>query len=280
MGTRSAMPKARAGENPLPPVADMANMFDVRGKVVLVTGGGSGIGAMIAAGFCANGAMVIVSSRKDTTPYCEELTQRGPGKAYCITADAAKEADVKALVEAIKAKEGKLNVLVNNSGTNWGESLDTYPIAAFDKVMKLNVSAVFYLTQQCLPLLEAGGSAEDPARVINISSINGLGVPALETYAYSSSKAAVKMLGDHLAGFVAKRNITVNTICPGAFPSRMMKATLDTFRDSIEAGIPRQRVGGPLDMAGTCIYLASRAGAWTTGATLVLDGGASIAPRL
>jgi len=255
-------------------------LFSVKDKVVLVTGGGSGIGAMIAAGFCANGATVVISSRKDTSEYCDHLTKTSSGKAYCIQADVAKAESVINLVAEIKKREGKLNVLVNNSGTNWSEAVDTYPIEAFDKVMKTNVNSVFHLTQQCLPLLEAAATEENPASVINIASVNGLRVPAMETYAYSTSKAAVKMLSEHMAGFLGKRHITVNAICPGAFPSRMMRVTLESAGDAIAASTPMGRVGGPLDMQGTCIYLASRAGAWTTGACLALDGGSIVAPKL
>jgi len=269
------MPKAQQGENEVPPASAMEaqNLFSVKDKVVIVTGGGSGIGAMIASGFVANGARVIISSRKDTTEYCDMLSESLPGTAYSIQCDVTKPSDVLALVEEVQRREGKLHVLVNNSGTNWSESIDTYPIDAFDKVIKTNVNSVFHLTQQCLPLLEAAATAEHPATVINIASVNGLAAPPMETYAYSTSKAAVEMLSRHMAGFLGPRHITVNSICPGAFPSRMMRATLEAAGDELANGLPRGRVGTPLDMQGTCIYLASRAGAWTTGATLILDGG-------
>ena len=183
-------------------------------------------------------------------------------------------------MDQVQTREGKLHVLVNNSGTNWSESIETYPIGAFDKVMKVNVNGLFHLTQQCVPLLEAAATPQDPSTVINIASINALGVPVQETYAYSASKAAVAHLTRHLAGFLGQRSITCNAICPGPFPSRMMAATLDKFEEAIVAGVPLGRVGGPLDMAGTAIYLASRAGAYTNGAQIVLDGGAMAAPKL
>jgi NAD(P)-dependent dehydrogenase (short-subunit alcohol dehydrogenase family) len=163
-------------------------------------------------------------------------------------------------------------VLVNNAGANWGAPLAEYPDDAWDKVLALNVKAIFHLTRACLPLLEKGSAPGDPARVINIGSIDGLQAPLLDTYAYSSSKAAVHHLTRHLASKLAP-SITVNAVAPGPFESKMMAATLDNFRDGIIASCPMGRIGEPEDMAGVAIYLASRAGAYVTGTVIPVDGG-------
>ena len=174
----------------------------------------------------------------------------------------------------------ELHILVNNSGSNWGESYDTYPSTAWDRVLTLNLKRVFQLTQAVTPLLEASASKADPARVINIGSIDGLRVPALETFAYSASKAGLHHLSRVLASHLGPRHITSNTLACGPFQSKMMKATLDKFKDVIEGGVPLGRIGSPEDVAGTCIWLGSRAGAWVNGATIALDGGTVVASKL
>jgi NAD(P)-dependent dehydrogenase (short-subunit alcohol dehydrogenase family) len=162
---------------------------------------------------------------------------------------------------------------VNNAGANWGEAIETYPDDAWDKVLALNVKGVFHTTRSLLPQLAAAASAADPARVINIGSIDGIQVPAMETYAYSASKAAVHHLTRALAKKLAPQKITVNAVAPGPFESKMMAATLDRFRDGIVASCPMGRIGEPGDMAGVAIYLASRAGSYVTGAVIPVDGG-------
>jgi len=164
-------------------------------------------------------------------------------------------------------------VLVNNAGATWGAPLAEYPASAFDKVLDLNVKAPFLLTQALLPLLEAAASADDPARVINIGSIDAIQVPMLETYAYSSSKAAIHQLTRHLARQLGPRHITVNAVAPGPFESKMMAETLRNFGDAIARQSPLGRIGRADDMAGVAIYLASRAGAYVTGAVIPVDGG-------
>ncbi|KAF2475416.1 NAD(P)-binding protein [Lindgomyces ingoldianus] len=261
---------------------DISSLFSVKDKVVLVTGGAKGIGRMISEGFVQNGAKVYISSRdrKACEEACKELNAMGKGKADFISADFYKEEDVKRLAEELGRREKKLDILVNNSGSNWGESYATYPSAAWSRVLTLNLQRVFQLTQLVTPLLEAGASRESPSRIINIGSVDGLRVPALETFAYSASKAGLHHLSRVLAHHLGQRNITSNTLACGPFQSKMMKATLDKFKDVIEGGIPLGRIGTPEDVAGCCIWLGSRAGAWVNGATIALDGGTVVSAKL
>ncbi|CEP07791.1 hypothetical protein [Parasitella parasitica] len=257
---------------------DIQNLFSVKDKVVLVTGGSRGIGEMIATGFVQGGAKVYISSR--SAQACDEvaakLTTLGPGKCIALPADLQNVEDIKKLVDELSKRETHLDVLVNNAGATWGAPLDSYPDAAFQKVMNLNVTRIFTLTQACLPLLRANANKDTPSRVINIGSINGEAPPGLETYAYSASKAAIHHLTRHLAGKMGREHILVNAIAPGSFPSKMMAATLRERGDAIISAVPIGRVGSPEDVAGTCIYLSSRAGQYTVGAVIVVDGGALV----
>ncbi|KAI8366190.1 hypothetical protein BD560DRAFT_372198 [Blakeslea trispora] len=259
---------------------DIQQLFSVKDKVVLVTGGSRGIGEMIATGFVQGGAIVYISSR--SVKACDEvaakLTALGPGKCHSLPADLQSVEDIKKLVAELSKREKYLDVLINNAGATWGAALDEYPDAAFQKVMNLNVTRIFTLTQACLPLLRARATKEVPSRVINIGSINGESPPSMETYAYSSSKAAVHHLSRHLAGRLGREHILVNAVAPGSFPSKMMAATLKERGDKIIASVPVGRVGTPEDIAGTCIYLSSRAGQYTVGATITVDGGALVSP--
>jgi NAD(P)-dependent dehydrogenase (short-subunit alcohol dehydrogenase family) len=252
----------------------MQDLFDVRDKVVLVTGGSRGIGEMIAEGFVEAGAKVYVSSRK--AEVCEEVAARLSKKGTCtaLPGDCGTEQGCRAVADALAAREKSLHVLVNNAGANWGAPFEQYPDSAFDKVFALNVKGVFHLTRACMPLLEKASKPGDPARVINIGSIDGLQAPVLETYAYSSSKAAVHHLTRVLAHRFAPK-VTVNAVAPGPFESKMMHETLDKFRDVIVGGCPMGRIGEPEDMAGVAIFLASKAGAYVTGAVIPVDGGIS-----
>jgi NAD(P)-dependent dehydrogenase (short-subunit alcohol dehydrogenase family) len=249
------------------------DLFSVEGKRVLVTGGSRGIGLMIARGFVANGAKVYISSRK--ADVCEEVAAELSKQGTCVAlpADLATQAECDRLGAELASREEGLEVLVNNAGANWGAPLEEFPDSAWDKVFALNVKSVFNLTRACLPLLEKAASAEDPARVINIGSIDGIQVPMLDTFSYSASKAAVHQLSRVLAKKLAERHITVNVVAPGPFESKMMEATLASFGDSIAASAPLKRIGTPEDMAGVAIYLASRAGAYVTGAVIPVDGG-------
>jgi NAD(P)-dependent dehydrogenase (short-subunit alcohol dehydrogenase family) len=250
----------------------MQDLFALHGKVALVTGGSRGIGRMIAEGYVEAGAKVYVSARKADA--CEQAARQLSRKGTCLAlpADCSTEAGCRGLADALAARESKLHILVNNAGANWGAPLQEYPDSAWDKVLALNVKAIFHLTRACLPLLEAASAPGDPGRVINIGSIDGLQVPVLETYAYSSSKAAVHHLTRVLAHQFAPR-VTVNAVAPGPFESKMMHETLERFRDVIVGSCPMGRIGEPADMAGVAIYLASRAGAYVTGAVIPVDGG-------
>jgi len=189
---------------------------------------------------------------------------------------------VQHLVSELTARETKLHVLVNNSGANWGESYDTFPDAAWSKLLTLNLQRVFTLTQLCTPLLSAASdpARNDPARVIHIGSIDGLRVPALETFAYSASKAGLHHLSRVLSAHLGRRGITSNVLACGPFESKMMKEMLERFRDSIEGGVPLGRIGTPEDVAGACLFLSSRAGAYINGATITVDGGSHCAAKL
>jgi NAD(P)-dependent dehydrogenase (short-subunit alcohol dehydrogenase family) len=253
----------------------LEDLFSVKGKVALVTGGTRGIGRMIARGYVENGVRTYVASRKADACKDTEAELGKLGECIGIPADLGTMAGVKGLVAEIARREGKLHILVNNAGANWGAPLDEFPESGWDKVMDLNLKSIFFLTRDLLPLLRKAGSAADPARVINIGSIDGLHVPILETYAYSSAKAALHHLTRVLARKLAPEHICVNAIAPGPFESQMMKATLDQFGEMIKKQNPRGRIGEAEDMAGTCIFLASRASAYTTGAVIPVDGGIS-----
>jgi NAD(P)-dependent dehydrogenase (short-subunit alcohol dehydrogenase family) len=249
-----------------------ADLFSIAGKRALVTGGTRGIGRMIAEGFVEAGATVFISSRKADA--CAEVAAELAKKGSCtgIPADLSTEDGCRGLADEMAARMDGLDILVNNAGATWGTPLAEFDEAAFEKVLALNVKGVFHLTKFLVPLLQSAGTQEDPARVINIGSIDGIQVPALETYSYSASKAAVHQLTRHLAKRLAP-SVTVNAIAPGPFESKMMAATLAAFGEQIAASAPLRRIGRPDDMAGAAIYLSSRAGAYLTGAIIPVDGG-------
>ena len=250
----------------------MTDLFSIAGKTALVTGGSRGIGLMIARGFVEAGAKVYISSRK--ADVCEQVAAElsEVGECVALPADLSTEAECRRLAEEVAARESSLDILVNNAGATWGTPLEQFDEAAWERVLALNVKGVFHLTKFLVPLLQAAGSAEEPARVINIGSIDGIHVPMLETYSYSASKAAVHQLTRHLAKRLAPA-VTVNAIAPGPFESKMMKATLEAAGDAIAASAPLKRIGRPDDVAGTAIFLSSRAGAYLTGTIIPVDGG-------
>jgi len=252
----------------------LQNLFSVEGKTVVVTGGSRGIGEMIARGFVEAGAKVYISARKLEAVEAKAAELSRAGSCVAIAADVGTEAGAKHLADEVAKREPLLHVLVNNAGANWGAPYEEFPDAAWDKVLGTNVKGVFHLTRQLTPLLRAAAKPGDPARVINIGSIDGIRVPPLETYAYSASKAAVHHLTRTLARRLAPE-ITVNAVAPGPFESKMMAETIRRFKDAIIASCPLGRIGEPQDMAGVAIYLASRAGAYVTGTVLTVDGGIS-----
>lgn len=252
------------------------DLFSIRGKVAVVTGGSRGIGLMIARGMVEAGARVYISSRKADVcdSVAEELSQIG--ECISIPADLSNIEEIQKLAQGVSEREPVLHILVNNAGAAWGAPIEEYPDHAWAKVMDLNVKAIFELTRALLPRLQAAATKEDPARVINIGSIDGIRVPLLENYAYSASKSAVHMLTRHLAHHLVDRRISVNAIAPGLFPSKMTKFIFENLpEDQVAGTIPMGRHGVPDDMAGTAIFLSSRAGAYLTGAVIPVDGGVS-----
>ena len=253
---------------PTPP----AELFSVVGKTVVVTGGTRGIGLMIAGGFVAAGASVIVASRKAEAVEAAVASLSQYGACTGIVADLSTEEGAQRFAGAVGADHDRVDVLVNNAGATWGAPLTEHDTASWDRVLNLNVQGVFHTTVALLPLLTAGATAGEPSRVINIGSIDGIQVPILESYSYSASKAAVHQLTRHLAKRLAP-TVTVNAVAPGPFESKMMAATLESFGEQIAESAPLKRIGRPDDMAGVAIFLASRAGAYLTGTIIPVDGG-------
>jgi NAD(P)-dependent dehydrogenase (short-subunit alcohol dehydrogenase family) len=252
---------------------DVSQLFSLQGKVAVVTGGSRGIGEMIARGYVAAGVRVYISSRKADA--CQRLADELSELGTCVPvpADLSTPEGARQLADVVAEREPEVHVLVNNAGASWGAPLDEYPVDGFDKVMDLNVRGVFLLTQALAPQLRAAATPDDPARVINVGSIDGgFHVPPSEAYAYSASKAAVHQLTRHLGRFLAADHVTVNAIAPGLFPSKMTEFLFE-HEEQLVANIPLGRAGRPEDMAGVAIYLASPAGAYTTGAIIPVDGG-------
>jgi NAD(P)-dependent dehydrogenase (short-subunit alcohol dehydrogenase family) len=253
----------------------MKTLFDVSGKVAVVSGGSSGIGAMMARGLLENGVKVYITARKAERlmAMAEELTEFGD--CVAIPSDMSSVEGIEALVAEISGHESKIDILINNAGSNWSAPIEDFPEKGWDKVMDINIKSIFFAIQKFLPLLKAAGNADDPARIINIASINGIRNSGMPTYAYSASKSGVIHLTEHVATDLAAHNINVNAIAPGFFPSNMTKQIVDNdeMTKLAVSQIPRGRMGAPEDIAGTAIFLSSRASSWLTGKTIILDGG-------
>ena len=252
----------------------MNHLFDVKGKVAVVTGGTRGIGYMIAQGLLINGAKVYVVSRKEESCQTAEQQLQQYGQVKGIAADLSNLAQIQIFAEKLSALEPQIDILVNNAGATWGAELGKFPEAGWDKVLDTNLKSVFFLTQALLPQL-LNHTSESPSRVINIGSIDGLTVPTFGNYSYSASKAAVHQLTKHLAGHLAGQNINVNAIAPGPFETKMTEFMLQQNRDEIVNTIPLKRIGQAEDIVGTVLFLASQASSFITGAVIPLDGGYS-----
>lgn len=253
-------------------------MCEVEGKHVLVTGGTRGLGLVMARALLEHGAAsLIISSRKpEACAAAQEELRAAAGagqEVHAVPADLARPEECTRLAEEAARHTDALHVLVNNAGATWGAPIDDYPAAAWDKVLGLNVTSPFLLTQALLPLLERAATPDDPARVINIGSVDGMRVPPVPNFAYAASKAAVHHLTRVLAGELGPRGITVNAIAPGLFETAMTRGTLATHRESFEASSALGRIGRPEDLAGVVVFLASRGSAYVTGSVLAVDGG-------
>jgi NAD(P)-dependent dehydrogenase (short-subunit alcohol dehydrogenase family) len=258
---------------------DLSELFSVKGKIAIVTGGSRGIGKMIAAGFVANGVKTYITARKAEACQAAAEELSATGSCTAIPADLSTKEGRGSFVSEIKSREEKIDVLVNNAGAAWGAAFEEYPDEGYDKVMDINVKAVFTLTRDLLPLLTKDASSEDPSRVINIGSIDGLRVSTTDNFAYGASKAAVHFLTKNLAVRLAPKGVTVNAIAPGAFESQMMEYMLANFKDKIESENPLGRIGRPTDMAGLALYLASAASKYMTGQVIAIDGGRHLGAR-
>jgi NAD(P)-dependent dehydrogenase (short-subunit alcohol dehydrogenase family) len=253
----------------------LTDLFSLKGRVALVTGGSRGIGKMIAAGFLSSGAAKVYITARKAGP-CEatakELTAEYGGECIALPIDISTMAGIDMLASEIRKREPRLDILVNNAGAAWGAEFDEFPESGWDKVMNLNVKTPFFLTKALASPLRAAASAERPAKVINIASIDGIHVNPLETYSYQASKAGLIHLTRRMAARLIKEHIVVSCIAPGAFASDMNRAARD-HADELSKRVPAGRIGSTEDMAGTAIYLASRAGDYVVGTTLAVDGG-------
>lgn len=248
-------------------------LFDLSGKYALITGGTRGIGMMIARGLLQAGARVVISSRKaDACAEAQHVLSEF-GDVQAIPADLSRHDECQRLADLVQVDSERLDILVNNAGAMWREPLATFPDEAWDTVVDLNLKSPFWLVQALLPALRRAGTADDPARIINIGSIAAIHVAQSPNYSYASSKAALHQLTRVLARELGPQHVTVNAVAPGPFPSQMMASTLDAVGDTIAAAAPLRRLGRDDDMAGIAVFLASRAGSYLTGSIIAVDGG-------
>ncbi|MBU2136002.1 MAG: SDR family oxidoreductase, partial [Alphaproteobacteria bacterium] len=253
------------------------DMFGLDGRIALVTGGSRGIGKMIAAGFLAQGAKVYISSRKaDACDAAAEELSQGGGTCISLPQDVSSVAGCQALAKALEEREDKLDILVNNAGAAWGAPFEEFPEHGWDKVMDLNLKSPFFLTQALHVALKKAGTHDQPAKVINIASIDGIRLNPQDTYSYHASKSGLIYLTRRLAARLIADNIVVSAIAPGAFASEMNRTARD-HGDAVAKAIPARRIGRDEDMAGAAIYLASRAGNYVVGETIAVDGGVALA---
>lgn len=250
---------------------DTTQLFSLKGRSALITGGSRGIGRMIAEGFLAQGARVYISARKAAA--CDQTAKELSAFGHCVSlpADVSTVEGAQALVDAYAKHEGSLDILVNNAGAAWGAPYEEFPESGWDKVVDLNLKTPFFLTKALTPMLKKAAT-DHLAKVINIASIDGISVNPQETYSYAASKAGLIQLTRRMALRLAQDRIVVSAIAPGAFASDMNKDARD-HGDEVKGRIPAGRIGTPEDMAGAAIYLASRAGDYVMGSTLVVDGG-------
>ncbi|HSV48201.1 MAG TPA: SDR family oxidoreductase [Ramlibacter sp.] len=253
----------------------MNDLFSLQGRTALVTGGSRGIGRMIARGFLAQGARVYISSRKAEACEATAAELSAFGTCIALPADVSTVDGARALAQALTAREPALHILVNNAGAAWGEAFETFPEKGWDKVMDLNLKSPFFLTQALHGALKEG-ARERPAKVIHIASIDGISVNPWETYSYAASKAGLIHLTRRMALRLAQDNIVVSAIAPGPFASEMNREARD-HAEEVASHVPAGRVGTEEDMAGAAIFLASRAGDYVLGETLVVDGGTTLA---
>jgi NAD(P)-dependent dehydrogenase (short-subunit alcohol dehydrogenase family) len=252
---------------------DAEDLFSLQGKSALITGGSQGIGQMIAEAYVKAGARVYITSRN--TDVCRTTAQELGRFGTCVAlpADVSRLDEIEGLTDRLRQKESRLDILVNNAAATWGAALEDFPERGWDKVMDLNLKGVFFLIQKLLPLVEAAASADNPARIINIGSVDGAHVSHFETFSYVASKAGLNHLSRQLAATLASRHITVNVIAPGPFETKMMAATLAHEGKRIRERVPLRRFGSFSDIAGPALLLASRGGAYITGSVLAVDGG-------
>jgi NAD(P)-dependent dehydrogenase (short-subunit alcohol dehydrogenase family) len=253
----------------------MSELFDISGRTALVTGGSRGVGAMIARGLVHAGANVLISSRKEAELLSTAEELGALGSCHAIPADLSSPEGARKLAKQVRERVDTLSILVNNAGATWGAPLEEFPESGWDRVIHTNVEGIFHLTTALLPALRDAATDTNPARIVNIGSVDGLRPPVMENYSYSASKAAVHMLTRHLAKRLAPEHITVNAIAPGPFESKMTAFMLDSqdAKEMVEQMVPLGRIGRPDDVVGLTVFLASRAGSYLTGTIIPLDGG-------